>query len=64
MIKHKTHTFLKYSFGVQTEPEHVLPLVTYTKNITNICAHMWTHIWAHLLPSSGSACVLVSSVSI
>ena len=24
----------------------VLPLVTYTKNITNVCAHMWTHIWA------------------
>ena len=24
--------------------KHVLPLVTYTKNLTIVCVHMWTHI--------------------
>ena len=31
--------------SIMPELKHnVLPLVTYAKNITNVCAHMWTHI--------------------
>ena len=39
-------TSLGYSCGITSEgnPQNVLPLVTYTKNMTNACAHMWTHI--------------------